>query len=115
MIDIDAWIGQYQNAWRTDEPQDVGDLFAEDAVYLTAPDADPISGRDAIVAWWRAEEEPSVPDFTWWPVIVTNDTAIVQGRTAYPDAKTYLNLWIISFDNDGRATSFTEWWMVEKP
>lgn len=114
MVDIDAWVRAYERAWKSRDARAIDALFAEDAVYLTAPGADPISGKSAIVEWWLAEEEPGEPEFSWWPVVVTEDTAVVQGRTAYPDATTYLNLWIISFDATGQATSFTEWWMVEE-
>jgi len=114
MTNIDAWMQGYITAWRGDEPKDVEALFAEDAVYLTSPAADPISGRDSIVEWWLAEDEPSDPEFEWWPVVVTDAMAVVQGRTVYPGSTTYLNLWVIAFDSAGRATSFTEWWMEEK-
>lgn len=113
MIDIDGWMGRYERAWRTDRPADVAALFTEDAVYLTAPWDDPIVGRDGIVAWWIAESEPSRPSFEWWPVAVTDTTAVIEGRTVYPGASSYFNLWVIRFGAAGRACSFTEWWMVE--
>ncbi len=113
MIDIDRWMRDYIKAWRSDYPADIEALFAENAVYLTAPTADPISGRAAIVEWWREEPEPAEPDFSWWAIAVTDDTAVVQCHTTYPGHASYQNLWVISFDGGGRATSFTEWFVAE--
>ena len=36
---------------------------------------------------------------------------MVQGRTTYTDGDVYLNLWVIRLADDGRAASFTEWYM----
>lgn len=113
MIDIAVWVAAYEHAWATDDPNDIAVLFTEDAEYFTSPDSEAIVGRDAIVAWWLAEEEPSDPTFAWAPVAVTEDTAVVQARTIYPGVTIYLNLWVIRFAPDGRARSFTEWWMIE--
>lgn len=65
MIDIESWIAAYERAWASDDPQDIAALFTEDAEYFTAPYRDAITPRDAIVEWWRAEEEPSDPTFAW--------------------------------------------------
>ena len=113
MIDIENWITGYERAWASDDPADIAALFTEDAEYFTAPHRDAITPRDAIVEWWRAETEPAEPTFAWGLVALTDETAVVQGRTVYPGAETYLNLWIIRFAPDGRACSFTEWFMEE--
>ncbi|NQX12623.1 hypothetical protein HQQ80_13360 [Microbacteriaceae bacterium VKM Ac-2855] len=112
MIDIDAWITGYERAWASDDPNDVAVLFTEDAEYFTAPFRDAITPRDAIVDWWIAEDEPSEPTFAWGLVALTDETAVVEARTIYPGDTTYLNLWVIRFAADGRARSFTEWFMA---
>jgi hypothetical protein len=113
MIDIEAWIAGYERAWAGDDPADIAALFTEDAEYFTAPFRDAITPRDAIVAWWIAEDEPAEPSFAWGLVALTEETAVVEARTIYPGEETYLNLWVIRFAADGRARSFTEWWMTE--
>ncbi|PPF13230.1 MULTISPECIES: nuclear transport factor 2 family protein [unclassified Rathayibacter] len=113
MIDIESWITGYEKAWATDDAADVAALFTEDAEYFTAPHRDAITPRDAIVEWWLAEEEPADPTFAWGLVALTEETAVVEGRTVYPGDRTYLNLWVIRFAPDGRARSFTEWYMEE--
>ena len=38
----------------------------------------------------------------------------MQGRTEYHEEGTaYANLWVIRLAEDGRASAFTEWWMLE--
>lgn len=113
MIDIESWIAGYERAWASDDPADVADLFTEDAEYFTAPYRDAITPRTAIVEWWIAEEEPSDPTFAWGLVALTDETAVVEARTIYPGDAIYLNLWVIRFASDGRARSFTEWFMEE--
>ena len=113
MIEIESWIAGYEKAWATDDPADVAVLFTEDAEYFTAPYAEAITPREAIVEWWVAESEPDDPTFAWGLVALTETTAVVEARTIYPSDRTYLNLWVIRFAEDGRACSFTEWYMEE--
>jgi len=111
---LTSWIDGYLRAWNSNDPDDIAALFTADAEYRTEPYADPIRGRDAIVAFWLANsDEPGRTAFTWTPITVTADVAGVEGTTEYRDdpPKTYSNLWIIRLDGRGRCTSFTEWWM----
>jgi hypothetical protein len=107
------WLDRYQRAWKTDDAADIARLFTRDAVYLRAPYADPIVGLEAITDWWIAEVEPGIADFTAHVVMESIDTAVIEGRTAYSDDVVYLNMWIVHLEPDGRASAFTEWWMVE--
>ncbi|MFF2272368.1 nuclear transport factor 2 family protein [Agromyces sp. NPDC058136] len=107
-----AWVDGYLRAWRSNDPAEIGALFTDDAVYLTAPDAAPRRGRAAIVAGWVDDADaPGEWSFEWHLVHETSALAIVQGRTAYPAERDYLNLWVIRFAPDGRASEFTEWYM----
>lgn len=108
---VAAWLGRYQQAWRSNDPGDIAELFADDAEYLPEPWATPWRGREEIVAKWvERADEPGSWTFTWYPVIVNEDLAIIEGQTNYPD-KIYSNLWVLRLDNTGRARQFTEWWM----
>ncbi|GGM31105.1 YybH family protein [Dactylosporangium sucinum] len=114
MTDLEAvtqWVDGYVRAWNSNDPAEIGGLFAEDAAYYTAPFRDPWRGRDAIVAGWLdRRDQPGEASFTWFPVIVGPDLSIVQGTTVYPTA-TYSNLWLIRLDTVGQCREFTEWWM----
>ena len=43
------------------------------------------------------------------------DTAVIRATTPYAGRATYHNVWVMKFAPDGRASSFTEWWMAENP
>ncbi|MFF2274717.1 YybH family protein [Agromyces sp. NPDC058126] len=106
------WVADYLGAWRSNDPDAIGRLFTDDASYLTAPDAEPRRGRAEIVAGWIEDaDDPGAWSFDWHVVHETSEIALVQGRTEYPAERDYLNLWVIRFAPDGRASEFTEWYM----
>jgi ketosteroid isomerase-like protein len=106
------WVAGYVAAWESNDPEQVGALFSDDAVYLTAPDAEPRRGREQIVAGWLEDlDEPGTWSFDWKILHEDDGFVVVQGKTEYPAEKDYLNLWIVRLDGDGRATEFTEWYM----
>ncbi|MEV6490858.1 nuclear transport factor 2 family protein [Actinoplanes sp. NPDC051633] len=108
---VTAWIGNYERAWTSNDPAEIGELFAEDAAYFPEPWATPWRGRAEIVSKWLARlDEPGSWTFSWHPLIVTDDVAIIQGETVYPDRR-YSNLWVLRLDSAGQARQFTEWWM----
>jgi ketosteroid isomerase-like protein len=108
---VTAWIEKYRAAWTSNDPEQVAGLFAEDAAYFPEPFAPPWRGRDEIVAkWLERKDEAGTWSFEWHPLIVTDDLAIIEGETGYPDRR-YSNLWVLRLDNSGQARQFTEWWM----
>jgi uncharacterized protein (TIGR02246 family) len=108
---LSGWINAYVRAWNTNDPADIGALFAEQAVYYTAPYRPPWQGREQIIEGWLSrKDEPGETTFTWRTVAVAGDVAVIEGTTAYP-SETFSNLWVIRFDEDGRCREFTEWWM----
>ncbi|MBO3748749.1 nuclear transport factor 2 family protein [Streptosporangiaceae bacterium NEAU-GS5] len=114
MTDLDTvttWIAGYVKAWNSNDPEQIGALFTEDADYYTEPYARAWHGRQGIVEGWLAiKDEPGAATFEWHPVSVTGDVAVVQGITVYSD-KTFSNLWVIRLAADGRCREYTEWWM----
>ncbi len=111
---LNSWMDGYQRAWESNDPADIRALFTEDAEYRTRPQAEPWRGQDEIVAGWiEHRDEPGDATFEWDTVAVTHGTAVVRGVTDYADGDRYHNLWVIEMADDGRARSFTEWWMVE--
>ena len=108
---VTTWIGGYLRAWNSNDPSDIGVLFTEDADYYTAPFRPPWRGRQQIVEdWLGRRDEPGETTFKWHPIAITDDVAIIQGSTTYPDHR-FSNLWVIRLDADGRCREFTEWWM----
>jgi SnoaL-like domain len=116
---LQLWLDRYVEAWRTYEPAKIGELFSEDALYYYSPfdEQNHLRGREAIVADWLAE--PNAPD-SWKahyvPVAVEGNVGVAQGRTRYfkPDGaveREFDNIFVLNFDEDGRCTRFTEWYM----
>ena len=113
---LTRWIAAYRRAWESNEPDDIRALFTDDAEYRTEPWAEPWVGVEQIVTeWLEAKDEPGETTFVWAPLVVTDELSIAQLRIAYREGSTYSNLWVIRFAADGRATSFTEWWMEHPP
>lgn len=118
--DFDKWLDSYRQAWKTDDPEQIGALFTEDASYSPSPFSEPWLGRDAIVAKWidRGDSQNEYRFESEW-LAVEGNTGVLRGLTTYPahddePESVYSNIWLISLAPDGRARSFAEWW-VERP
>jgi len=111
------WIEGYKRAWASNSPHDIRALFTDDAVYLTSPTSEPRVGVDAIIAGW-IEDADQPGDYTFEYEVLSDDGALafVQGVTEYvaPRSQVYVNLWVIRFAADGRATAYTEWYTEKK-
>ena len=108
-----SWVERYRKAWESNDPEDIGSLFTDDAVYYTEPYTEPKRGREAIVAGWiESKDEPGDTDWSYRVLGVDGDLGFVQGETHYKTdpPRTYSNLWMIRMVGD-RASEFTEWWM----
>jgi ketosteroid isomerase-like protein len=110
------WLDQYVAAWRSNDAEQIGALFSDDVVYRYRPYTEPVRGRAAIVAdWLRDPDDPASWDAEYHAVAVDGDTGVSVGESRYPsEGKAYSNVFIVRFDDDGRAREFSEWW-VEKP
>ena len=120
--DVQRWLDRYIAAWRANDAAAIEPLFAADATYGYRPwddDEYTVRGRDAIVASWL--EEPDVPgswDAAYQPWAVDGDRAVAVGwsryrATADEPERMYHNAYLLEFDEDGRCTSFHEFYMLE--
>ena len=111
--EVDRWIERYMHAWASNDPADIEALFTDDARYFTAPYRTPWSGRDEIVrGWLDRASEPGTWTFRHEVLAVQGDLAFVQGWTTERNEPDAWNLWIVRFDEHGRASEFVEWWMI---
>jgi hypothetical protein len=122
---VQAWLDDYSHAWETYDPADVAALFSERAEYRWHPADEPVVGRDEIVQAWIAPEgnessrdEPGTYKGEYHPYAVDGNKAVAIGTSTYwTDAsraevdRLYYNSWLLEFDDDGRCSSFTEYWM----
>jgi ketosteroid isomerase-like protein len=115
------WLDRYVDAWKTYEVSAIADLFSEEAEYRYHPyDEPPVRGRDAIAADWLDErDEPGTFEASYAPVAVDGDVVVATGTSTYrasdgKPGRTYDNCFVMRFDDSGRCSSFTEWYM-ERP
>lgn len=117
-----GWLDRYVAAWKSYDPQAIGDLFGEDAAYRYHPEDDPVTGRDAIVADWLADRDrPGEYDARYEPLAIdaANGNHVASGWSRYLTSNgdlrdEYWNVYLVRFDEHGRATSFTEWWIQDR-
>jgi hypothetical protein len=119
------WLDAYAHAWLTYDPEEIGALFTEDAVYHYDPFTEPLHGRDAIVASWLDEDarDPvGTYDGHYEPVLVAGDRVVANGRSRYFEADgttlkaEFDNLFLLRFAADGRCAEYREWYMrLPKP
>src|SRR5919106_1349577 len=101
---VDRWLRAYIDAWKSYDRDQIAGLFAEGVRYRYHPYDEPIEGRDAVVASWLGE----------------SDVAVATGSTSYratpggPVERIFDNCYVMGFDEDGRCTEFTEWF-IERP
>jgi hypothetical protein len=120
-----AWLDRYVEAWKSYDRDDVGALFAADVVYRYHPHADPVVGRDAVVASWLGESDATgvstrdaagTYDAHYAPYAVDEDRMVAIGTSVYQDhpdgpvTRTFDNCFLIRFDHEGRCLEFTEFY-----
>jgi hypothetical protein len=112
-----GWLTRYIEAWRSYDPDAIGDLFSEDATYSYRGGWDNVQGREAIVAdWVREQDDAGTYDATYEPLAIDGDVHVARGTTTYrhPDGSVrdeYSNVFVCTFDAEGRCSSFTEWFV----
>src|SRR6266581_6549576 len=107
------WVEAYRRAWESNDPDEIGALFADDARYFTEPFAEPWTGRETIVrSWLERKDEVGDTEFRYQIAAVCDDVGFVRGWTRYftPPPREYSNLWVVRPAEDGRCQEFTEWW-----
>ena len=122
---VQAWLDAYSRAWETYDPAEIAALFSENAEYRWHPADDPVVGRDEIVrAWVAPEGNESSRDAAgtylgeYRPYAVDGNKAVAVGTSTYWTDESrstldriYYNNWLLEFDDDGKCSSFTEYWM----
>jgi hypothetical protein len=118
---VAGWLDRYIAAWRSYDPSEIGALFSEDATYRYHPwdvGADVVVGREAIVASWLDEPDPSgswAAEYQPW--LVEANRAVAVGTSRYaasgdePEA-VYDNVFLLRFDDAGCCAELTELYML---
>jgi ketosteroid isomerase-like protein len=110
---VEKWVADYERAWRTPGTRVLAEVFVPDASYLPSPWAQPVEGLDAIARFWETERVGPDEEFTMSNDVVAVDgvTAVVRVVVRYgtPGSRTWRDLWILRFAEDGRCSWFEEW------
>lgn len=110
---VEAWVSSYERLWRTAGTGGLDELFSADASYLPSPWAVPVVGLPALKEFWDAERDGPDESFTMSSEVVAVDgpAAVVRVNVEYdgaPDGR-WRDLWVLTFDGDGRCAAFEEW------
>jgi ketosteroid isomerase-like protein len=110
---VSTWVNRYERAWRSPGTDALADLFTEDASYSKAPYRESLRGLPAIAEMWEAERDGPDEVFTMRAEVVAEqgDRGVARVHVVYgdPPQREYRDLWVITFDEAGRATVFEEW------
>jgi SnoaL-like domain len=115
---VAQWLTGYREAWLTYDPATIAGLFSEDASYRYHPYDEPVRGREAIVkSWLEDPDEQGTYEGSYQPLLVAGDGAIATGTSTYRTTEgsidsVYDNCFVMRFDDEGRCTEFTEWFML---
>lgn len=108
------WVDRYEAAWREPGTQALDGLFTTDATYRAGPYEPQTEGLEAIERLWEGEREGAdeVFEMRWEIVAVEDLTGVIRLEVDYGDpvAQSYRDLWVVVLREDGRCTSFEEWW-----
>lgn len=129
---VQSWLDRYVEAWLSYDPAAIGELFSEDATYRYHPydEGDSVvRGRNAIVADWvepdgnaSTRDAEGTYDAHYEPFAVDGNRAVAVGWSRYwtdasrtEERTLYHNVYLLEFDDEGRCTSFTEFFMERRP
>lgn len=121
--EVQSWLDRYVKAWASNDPDTIGELFTEDAVYSYRPwedDEVTVRGREAIVASWTENpDDPATWEAAYRPYGVDGQKAVAVGQTHYQpigdhSERTYHNAFLLEFGADGRCSSFHEFWVLKR-
>jgi hypothetical protein len=110
---FEDWVAAYERLWRTPGTGRLGELFADDATYSTAPYEPPYRGLEAIAALWERGRDGPDEDFVMTAEVIAVEagTGVVRVEVRYggDDQKEFRDLWVVRLGEDGRCTYFEEW------
>ena len=121
---VTAWLDTYWRAWKTYDRDLVASLWTDDAEYRWHPADEPTVGREAIVEAWlnpEGRDAEGTYEGKYEPFVGNGNRAVAVGTSTYwTDAtrttveRVYYNNWLLEFAEDGRCSSFTEYWMLPR-
>lgn len=115
--DLESWVEGYERLWRTAGTDRLGELFSPDVSYRGWPWEESAHGLAALARFWDAQRDGPDEQFTlrFEVVAVDGPVGVVRAEVDYADGQSWLDLWLVRFDDDGRCTDFEEWPIAPPP
>lgn len=119
-VEFQRWLDAYVEAWKTYDSAKIGALFSENALYRYHPQDKPLRGRQAIVeSWLKEPDPPNSYDAGYRPLAIEGEVHVAEGTSRYFDEggrlrDEYCNIYVCRFDDEGRCTDFTEYWIQNR-
>jgi hypothetical protein len=119
------WLDRYVAAWKSYDADDIGALFSDDVRYRYYPHAEWVTGREAVVASWLADDtgaqgsardEAGTYDATYAPIAVDGEVVVATGTSTYTESpggsvsEVFDNCFVLRFDTAGRCRELTEYY-----
>lgn len=120
--EVQQWLDDYLSAWASNDPDAIGALFTENAVYSYRPwrsEDQTVTGREGIVAsWLEHPDDPDIWEAEYSPYAVDGDKAVAVGWTKYQPIgehpeRTYYNAYLLRFE-DRACAEFAEFYFLKK-
>lgn len=113
---VQRWLDAYIAAWASYNGAEIEALFTDDCAYRYDPFSEPLVGAAAIAADWRKNKDaPGSWEAEYRVFAVDGPRAVAVGETRYlREKRRYGNTYLLEFDRNGRCSSFTEWFFLER-
>ena len=112
------WIDDYAEAWRSGDDEAVGELFTEQAVYLSSPFREPTVGREAIRDYWRtATGTQEGLELRFGRPLVQGNRVVVEWWAVMQDDGREVTLpgcLLLRFAAGGRCQELREYWHLQE-
>jgi ketosteroid isomerase-like protein len=108
------WAQEWERAWREHDAERVGSLYAQGAVFRSAPFREPQDPR-AYSEWAFSDEDSAEPHFG--DPLVSDDRAVVEWWTISTSGGkdvTLAGVSLLRFDADGLVVDERDYWHVEE-
>lgn len=117
---FDRWMTEYGRASIENDPFASAALFSLNARYYESPHSEPITGRDAIYAYWDKGAKNLRDKSASYEILAIRDnvgiarwqavfTVIESGKRMELDC-----LFVVEFDDEGLCLVFREWWHIRE-
>lgn len=120
MEQFNIWLTSYGRASAENDAQMSANLFAPHARYYENPFDEPITGRDAIFAYWNNGAQTLTDKTSSFEILAAqNNCGIARWQSQFTviatDKRFALDcLFVVEFDDDGLCQTFREWWHMRE-